>query len=107
MRSEADVKRAFQKQHGYLPDDEVSRVYEVALKTYLDLAFPFDHSITSIPADRPRGYVWVYECMGEIMERSGCQSMKSYSENGLSITWDNSGVSKNLLNRLMPKVGVL
>ena len=107
MKNEADVKSAFKKKYDYLTADEISTVYDVAVKTYLDVAFPFNAEIISIPEDRPRAWAWVYDCMGEILEKSGCSSMTAYSENGVSISWDKSGVSRSLLNRVVPKVGIL
>lgn len=107
MVNEAEVKDAFRKKYDYFTPEESNAIYEVALKTYLDIAFPFHPDIVTVPTSNPRGWTWVYECMGEIVEKNGCSSMTSYSENGLSISWDGSGVSKGLINRLTPKAGVL
>ena len=107
MRSESEVKAVFRTKYGYLTSTEVNAVYDTALNTYLEMAFPFEPTLTTIPADRPRAWTWVYDCMNEIMERSGCSSMTEYSENGLSIKWDRAGISKGLLSRITPKVGVV
>lgn len=107
MINEAEVKYAFKQKFDYFTADEVNNLFDVAVKTYLDNAFPFHPEMIAIPKDHPRAWAWVYECMGEIVERNGCSSMTSYSENGLSISWDSSGVSKTLLNRIMPRVGVV
>lgn len=106
MFNEAEVKTAFRKKYDYLNANEIDITYQTAIQTYLDIAFPFDASITKIPEDRPRAYAWVYDCMCEIIEKSGCSSMTSYSENGLSISWDSTGVSKGLKKRITPRAGV-
>ena len=107
MTSKTEVIAKFKTKYDYLSAKEIDTIYDVAMTTYLDLAFPFEQTITEVPASRPRAYTWIYDCMAEILERSGCSSMSSYSENGLSITWDNTGISKGLLTRVTPKVGVV
>ena len=106
MTSRLEVLSRFKNKYDYLSSTEIDALYDVAKTTYLDLAFPFEQDITDVPSDRPRAYTWIYDCMGEILERSGCSSMTSYSENGLSISWDRTGVSNGLLSRVTPKVGV-
>lgn len=106
MQSEYEVKEAFASAYDYDTDD-VDIIYSLAEKTYLDLAFPFDPDIETVPENRPRAYDWIYDCMREISDKSGYSSMTHYSENGISITWDKSGVSKGLLDRVTPKAGIV
>lgn len=107
MQNEFEVKEAFCATYNFVPTEDVDTLYSIAEKTYLDKAFPFEPDITTIPENRPRAYDWVYECMKEIADKSGCSSMTHYSENGISITWDKSGVSQGLLNRVTPKAGIV
>ena len=107
MRNEYETKEAFQNTFNYVLSEDVDTLYEIAEKAYLDRAFPFAPNIMSIPENRPRAYDWVYECMREIAEKSGCSAMTHYSENGISITWDKSGISQALLNRITPQVGIV
>ena len=106
MTSEYEVKAAFQTQYDYLGCTEIEQIYATALNTYLDLAFPLQHDVVNVPVNRPRAWQWIYDCMVEILERSGCSSMTAYSENGLSISWDNTGLSNSLRGRIIPMVGV-
>ena len=107
MQNEFEVKEAFAELYEYVSTEDIDVLYSIAEKTYLDRAFPFEPNITHIPDNRPRAYDWVYECMREISEKSGCSSMTHYSENGISITWDKSGVSQGLLDRVTPKVAIV
>lgn len=107
MQNEFEVKEAFEQAYGFVSPEDTDVLYSIAEKTYLDRAFPFSPEITHIPENRPRAYDWVYECMREIAEKSGCSSMTHYSENGISITWDKSGVSQGLLNRVIPQAAVI
>lgn len=107
MTSEYEVKEAFASDYDYITEDDIDILYGVAEKTYLDKAFPFAPDIVKVPDNRPRAYDWIYECMKEISEKSGCSSMKSYSENGISISWDKTGVSQGLLDRITPQAGIV
>lgn len=101
------MKASFKTEYSYLTDTEVEKIYNSAISCYCDLSFPFDHDITTIPEDRPRGVQWVRDCMVEILERSGCSSVVAYAENGLSIEYDSSQISRGLRNRLVACVGTL
>ncbi len=107
MQSEYEVKEAFASAYDYITEDDIDIIYGVAEKTYLDKAFPFAPDITKVPENRPRAYDWIYDCMKEISDKAGYSSMTHYSENGISITWDNSGVSKSLLDRITPQAGIV
>lgn len=99
-----NLKKGFMEEHSYLTDDEVDRLIDKATGIYLDLSFPFDHSIEAIPENRPRAVQWVRDCMQEILDRNGINA-RSYSENGLTIIYDSTMISNGLRNRLTPKAG--
>lgn len=98
------AKAEFREKYDYLSYEEVDDIYNQALNTYLDLTFPFNYSITDIPADRPRAIYWIKDCMKEIIDRNGITAT-SYKENGLSITWSTDMVSNILRARIIPVVG--
>lgn len=98
------VKAEFAMKYDYLSADEIDDIYNQALNTYLDLAFPLHYDITAIPASRPRAYQWVKDCMNEIVERNGVTAT-SYSENGLSYTWSTDMVSDVLRRRIGAPLG--
>lgn len=106
IANEYMAKTAIKGKYDYLSKPEIDSLFDTAKNTYLSLAFPFAPELMEIPYDRPRAYQWIYDCMEELLEKEGCASMSSYSENGLSITWDGgSGISKSLKAQIVPKAG--
>jgi hypothetical protein len=45
--------------------------------------------------------------MVETLEREGLSSVTAYSENGMSFTFDNAHISKQLLSTITPKAKVV
>lgn len=86
-----------------IDQEDLCSLYLQAKNAYLEAAFPFEHSITEIPENRPRAWQIVYECMEYIYERTGYSACTGYSENGVSIKWDTGGVSSFLTKKIMPK----
>lgn len=110
MSSYTALTEDFQKEYPYLSKDDIIRLFKRAEGLYLDLAFPFDHSVDSVASivcSRPRALNWIRDCMIELLERSGCSSAVGYSENGLSFSFDGATVSDRLLSRIKPVVGVV
>ena len=104
--NQKDVISAFVQKYPYLEYDEVLDIYSSALCTYIDLTYPFEPNMFEVPENNPRIYQWIYDCMNEIVERNGVSSLTAYSENGMSWTWDSSGISEGLRKRIVPKCGV-
>lgn len=46
--------------------------------------------------------MWILSCMEELISKSGMTNAISYSENGVSITFDSSGISQSLRNEIVP-----
>ena len=69
----------------------------------LSILYPFeDFSNMQFPK---RYYNWQIRTCVELYELAGKSNIASYSENGLSWTKFKSGLSKDLLNELVSKVG--
>lgn len=100
-KSEIEVVNDFIKKYPYLTVSETEDIYNQALNTYLDLAYPFNYDIVEIPEDRPRAIYWIKDCMKEIIDRNGITAT-SYKENGLSYTWSTDMVSDILRARVIP-----
>lgn len=86
-------------------------VYEQVLRDLLEdsmyiglsILYPFeDFSNISFPR---RYYNWQIRCCVELYGLAGKDNIASYSENGLSWTKFKSGLSRDLLNELISKVG--
>lgn len=69
----------------------------------LSILFPFE-DFSNIPFPN-KYYNWQIRCCVELYNMADATNIASYSENGLSWTKFKSGLSQDLLNELMPKVG--
>lgn len=70
----------------------------------LSILFPFeDFSLIQLPK---RYYNWQIRASIELYNMAGRTDIASYTENGLSWTKFKSGLSKDLLNELVAKVGI-
>ncbi len=81
----------------------LSDLLEDSMYIGLSILFPFeDFSNIDFPT---RYYNWQIRCCVELYNMAGTDNIASYSENGLSWTKFKSGLSQDLLNELISKVG--
>ena len=90
-------------------DESKDDIFEIKLEDakyeYLRLVYPFNPEIEELPNDRARN--WQTKCAIELYNGQGQENVISCSENGLSESYEKSGLSKDLLNELPPaKAGV-
>lgn len=86
-------------------DEDFKDCLESAKNRYLNLVCPFDRNITELPDDRARN--WQTDCAIELYKLDGDENLTSYSENGLSESYERAGLSNGLLSQLPPaKAGV-
>lgn len=86
-------------------DETFKRMLKKAKNRYLNLVYPFDRTITELPDDRARN--WQTDCAIELYNLDGNENLTSYSENGLSESYEKAGLSDGLLSQLPPaKAGV-
>ena len=95
-----------------ITDNNTDSLLNLLLKIAEDLALrtlnPFEEDIDSLVL--PYKYNYLVVQMAKNMHDSlGSEIVKSYSENGLSISYRDlqNGVSKELLNQLIPKAKAL
>lgn len=90
-------------------DTSKDEVFALKLKrakqTYLRLVYPFDKTITELLDDRAKD--WQTKCAIELYNLGNDTNLTSYSENGLTESYEKAGLSQDLLNELPPaKAGV-
>lgn len=90
-------------------DDSLDSIFKIKLEDakyeYLRLVYPYNSEIEELPNDRARN--WQTRCAIELYNLIGNENVTSYSENGLSESYDKAGISQDLLNELPPaKAGV-
>lgn len=88
-------------------DDSKDDVFELLLDEardiYLELVYPFNHTIQDLPDFRARN--WQTRCAIELYNIDSNGNVKSYSENGLSESYAKAGLSPDLLAALPPAHG--
>lgn len=94
-----DIAIKIEKKYCHLEMSEIQDMIEIATEILLNTLYPFDDEITEIP---PRKNSWIYRCVVEQIERKGMNSVVSYKENGLQVTFDKTGISQSLLDELVP-----
>lgn len=85
---------------------DIEEIYERALNEYLNRKYPYDRSMTDIPANDPRAYFIVEAIMADMIETVGIANYTAYSENGMSWRRDKVGISSDILALIVPKAGV-
>lgn len=103
-----DYVEKIKSKYSYLSDCDIKYYVAMAKSLLIDRLYPADITISCetyiIP---PRFDWWIVECACEYIARDGMTSLVSYKENGVSYTWDKSGISQGLLDRLPRRVGVI
>ena len=101
---ELDYIKLFQEERGFsIPKSHILNLYEIAKETLINLLFKTYFIVPEykkMMAYKKYKY-WILKCMLEIHDKKGFNGVTGYSENGLSITWDSSQISKELRNELM------
>lgn len=73
----------------------------------LNTLFPYDYEQKELDRTNKRLMNWQTRCAIELYKKIGTTNVKSYSENGLSVTYMTGLVSSSLMNELRPpKAGV-
>jgi hypothetical protein len=88
-------------------DNLLNYLLSSAEQLAINKLYPFVDDTDEIVLSTKYDY-WVVSCAKEMYQSLGSENVKSYSENGLSITYAemSGGVSKELMNQLIPRVGV-
>lgn len=88
-------------------DDSEDIEFKAKLRTakniYLENVYPLYPEITELPNDRAKE--WQLDCAIELYKLGDEIDYTSYSENGLSYSKQDAGLSKRLMNRLPPAKG--
>ena len=83
----------------------LTQLLEDSKNIALSIRFPYeDYSLLELPAKYKN---WQLRCCFELYQGVGKENIKSYSENGISWTKDSGNISNDLLEEIMPMVGVI
>ena len=95
----------FSQAYPHITDSEIAEIYDTAFYVYSKLLSPLV-PISTVSEDRLQDFEWIKQAMREIIERSGVTSAVAYSENGMSINFDDSLISKGLKSLIIPKARI-
>lgn len=98
----------FKNKYNYINEMDLDIMYECAYDILLNLRYPTQSDMIEIPQEfMEKHKTWILRAMQEHIDREGMTNVLSYSENGVSITFDKTGLSKSLIQEITPlaKVG--
>lgn len=102
--TENTIVTAISKTTGENDTDIVLAYFLQAKSIVLNRAYPFDETKTDIP-DRYIGNV--IEIASYLLNKRGAEGETAHSENGISRTYGAASIPDDMLNRIIPVVGVM
>lgn len=85
-------------------DAVLSAYLLVAGKRILAKAYPFDPSVTEVPAE----YEYLQlEIAAYLMNKRGAEGQTSHSENGISRSYEDADIPSSMLRAVTPMCGVM
>lgn len=94
--------------YDYLTNEEAEYFVNRAKSFLIDQLFPTNYSISYLTYVVPARFdMWILDCVDELIQRDGVSSLTAYKENGVQMTWDRSGLSSGLLQRVQRVVGTV
>lgn len=95
---------------GNLTDSTKDEVFKLKLGdaeiVALNTLYPYDFTKISIDKTNKRLANWQVRCAIELYNKIGTTNISQYSENGLSVSYITGLISTELMNELLPNVGV-
>ncbi len=94
--------QVYQRKYPYMNVQDIEIIYDIASDIYVNLRFPFDTDTVEISNDELRKHpTWLLRCMQEIIEKEGLTNVVGYRENGVSFTFDKTGISQSLIDEVV------
>lgn len=104
-----EIVSYFKSEYKTLSNIKLEILYDQVYETMRNLRYPFNNEIIEIPKEYMQAHkTWIFRVMEDILERNGIpKGVVAYSENGVSIQFEKSGIPKDLLNEIIPlaKIG--
>lgn len=94
----------FKSKYRAISDLDFEIMYDCAYDIMRSLRYPYNNEITEIPDDYMKSHrTWIFRAIQEHLDKEGIpMNVTSYYENGVSITFDKTGLSKDLISEIMP-----
>ena len=84
--------------------DAVSAYLYMAGQKILSLAYPFDHTVTEVPAQYEHVQI---DAAVYLLNKRGGEGETAHSENGISRTYENADLPASMLRCIVPLCGVV
>lgn len=85
-------------------DAVLSTYLKIAGRKILNRAYPFDFSVTEVPAQYD---TLQCEIAAYLLNKRGAEGQTSHTENGISRTYENGDIPSSMLKSVTPYVGVV
>lgn len=95
----------FIRKYEYMTYEDLYLLYDMAEDMFFNLKYPFDYDIddSTKELEMKKHPTWCLRCMQEIIDKNGLTNVVGYSENGVSIKFDKSGLSQALTDEIVAK----
>lgn len=93
----------FLKKYPYMKAEDISLLYDISVDTFVNLKYPFEYNITDekIELETKKHPTWCLRCIQEQIDKTGISNVIGYSENGVSIKFDKTGLSQALIDEIV------
>lgn len=103
-----DFVSAIKNKYDYMETAEITLYINRAKSILVEQLYPADISVSYDTYIVPSRFdMWILDCVDELVERDGKSSLTGYKENGVSYTWDKTGISDGLLERITRIAGTV
>lgn len=89
---------------GETSDDVVSAYLYLAKQKILKLAYPFDHTVTEVPAQYEYTEI---EAAVYMLNKRGGEGEITHNENGINRTYEDADLPASMLRGIVPMCGVV
>lgn len=97
----------FHSKYDFMNSDEIGLLYDIACDMYINLRYPFAKVYSVSEKDLLKHPTWFLRCIQEIIDKEGISNVIGYSENGVSMTFDKTGLSQSLIDEITSVAGVV
>ena len=97
----------FHNKYDYMNSDDIGLLYDIACDMYINLRYPFAKVYSVSEKDLLKHPTWFLRCIQEMIDKEGLTNLIGYSENGVSMTFDKTGLSQSLIDEITSVAGVV
>ena len=96
----------FSNKYDYMSTADIELLFDIASDIYIQLRYPFSKVYSISEDDLNKHPTWFLRCIQEQIDKDGISNVIGYSENGVSVTFDKTGLSRSLTDEIISVAGV-